>query len=404
MGTRDRETKLKHPSPTIGAQQNSRKPMFSVIDLFCGTGGISYGFKMADSRFQIAAAVDIDLAATRTAKANHLDAAVLTTPLEKISSNALANEANLTEIDIIVGGPPCQGFSSLRPSRGTTLDDPRNRLYREYQRIVRDLQPRIFILENVVGLVNASKGNLLGDLIKGFEKAGYRTDWRILNAAHYGVPQKRERFFLIGVRNDVVPDSPITFPVPTHSYSGRTIGVRDRKRLITSHADAPAAVTAWEAISDLPSVLSGQSSDSYRSDALNTFQRKMRGSSTELTLHTATSHSAKMLEVISYSGSSKAALPEGLVTSGYSSCYSRIDPNEPAPTVTVKFTSPASSKCIHPFDNRAITPREAARIQSFPDSFIFEGTKTEIASQLGNAVPPLLASALVSELTKFLST
>jgi len=121
-----------------------------------------------------------------------------------------------------------------------------------------------------------------------------------------------------------------------------------------------------------------------------------------LTLHDAANHSNKMVTVMKLAGSSKAALPDGLVSSGYSSCYSRISSDEPAPTITVKFTSPASSKCIHPIDHRAITPREAARIQSFPDNFTFVGSKTEIASQLGNAVPPLLAERFGPILTSYL--
>lgn len=376
--------------------------MINVLDLFCGTGGISFGLACANSAFTTVAGIDLDETACQTAQANHPRAAILPNALENVSASQVLEAARVDTIDVIVGGPPCQGFSSLRPTRGTTLNDPRNKLYLEYQRMVRDLRPRVFLLENVVGIVNATKGELLIDLLNGFADIGYRCDWRILNAANFGVPQKRERFILLGVRSDVSPELEIQFPAPTHSFTGRTIGVRDRHRLISSSEHLPPAVNVWDAISDLPALRSGQSSHSYRCEPTTDYQRSMRGDVTMLSLHDAANHSQKMVTVMKLAGSSKAALPDGLVTSGYSSCYSRISSEEPAPTITVKFTSPASSKCIHPIDHRAITPREAARLQSFPDNFKFVGSKTEIASQLGNAVPPLLAERFGPILTSYL--
>ena len=364
-----------------------------VLDLFCGTGALSFGLSEADQRFRVVSAIDLDKAACATAALNHPEARVFNRPIEEVDADVLAAEAGVDGIDLVVGGPPCQGFTSLRPSRGTTLNDPRNRLYREYQRLVGEFLPKVFLLENVVGMVNATSGELLEDLIQGFERMGYETDWRILNAAHFGVPQKRERFFLLGVKTDTCSSRGIEFPEPSHFFSGRTIGLRSKRRVVANETSGKPATTAWEAISDLPSIGSGEASSNYLSKPRNGYQRLMRGSSRSPTLHTAARHNAKMLNVIRHAGASRAALPEGLVTSGYSSCYSRIDPEEPAPTITVKFTSPASSKCIHPFDDRAITPREAARLQSFPDQFRFAGTKTEIAAQLGNAVPPLLSAA-----------
>ena len=364
-----------------------------VLDLFCGTGALSFGLAGADPRFRVVSAVDLDAVACKTAELNHPEAQVLNRPIEDVDADFLASETGIRGVDLIVGGPPCQGFTSLRPSRGTTLEDPRNRLYCEYQRLVGELLPSAFLLENVVGMVNATGGTLLRDLVSGFERLGYRTDWRILNAANFGIPQKRERFFLLGVRSDVSPDREIAFPKPTHYFNGRTIGLRTQRRMITNEENGRPATTAWDAISDLPSISSGGKSDCYESTPLNAYQRQMRRASKSPSLHVAASHNAKMLKVIRHAGASKSALPDGLVSSGYSSCYSRIDPGEPAPTITVKFTSPASSKCIHPFDDRAITPREAARIQSFPDRFLFAGTKTQIAAQLGNAVPPLLSAS-----------
>jgi DNA (cytosine-5)-methyltransferase 1 len=366
--------------------------MLTVMDLFCGTGGISYGLSKASSSLAVAAGLDLDEAACATAKSNHPQALIRSLPVEEVDPREFAAAAGTKRIDVIVGGPPCQGFSSLRPSRGTTLSDPRNHLYAEFQRFVGELRPKVFLLENVVGLVNATKGELLSDLIQGFEDLGYVVDWRVINAANFGVPQKRERFLLLGARSDCVPEGGIVFPTPTHMFSGRTIGIRDKERRISNEVAGKPALTAWDALSDLPSIDSGSSSDRYSSRPRNQFQRSMRSGRTPLSLHVAANHNEKMLRVIRHAGSSKSELPEGMVTSGYSSCYSRISPDEPAPTITVKFTSPSSSKCIHPFDDRAITPREAARLQTFPDGFLFEGSKTEIASQIGNAVPPLLAA------------
>lgn len=386
----------------MSSRKTSVNQRFGVVDLFCGTGGISYGLALGDQRFSLIAGVDNDEAAAATAAKNHPGALILSRDVAEIDPKALVRDAGWSGANLIVGGPPCQGFTSLRPSRGTTLDDPRNHLYREFQRFVEQLRPPVFLLENVIGLVNATRGELLEDLIAGFRALGYRTDWRVLNAANFGIPQKRERFFLMGVHESLGLDT-VPFPVPSHAFSGRTIGLRDKTRHVEANASAPPALTAWDAISDLPSIPSGEASTRYASRPRNAFQRAMRSGARSLTLHTAAAHNAKMLEVIRHAGASKSALPEGLVTSGYSSCYSRIDPNEAAPTITVKFTSPASSKCIHPFDDRAITPREAARIQSFPDSFEFAGSKTEIAEQLGNAVPPLLAAAFAPVIAEILS-
>lgn len=165
----------------------------------------------------------------------------------------------------------------------------------------------------------------------------------------------------------------------------------------------PNAITVWDAISDLPSLRSGEARQSYGRKPQTEYQRARReGAPTALALHEAADHNAKMLQVIQHAGSSISALPAGLVSSGYSSCYSRLSPDEPSTTITVKFTSPASSKCIHPFDDRAITPREAARIQGFDDGFQFCGSKTEVASQIGNAVPPLFGKAFAPVLEQML--
>lgn len=362
---------------------------WKILDLFCGTGALSYGIETHSSNLVTVAGVDSNPTAARTAAINHPQASIVCEAIERLSPNELLRRANVDSIDVVVGGPPCQGFSSLRPTRGENLEDPRNMLYREFIKYVRELRPKLFLMENVVGILSAGGGRLVAQMVEQLDSHGYATDWRVLNAANFGIPQKRERFFLMGIRTDSGGLTTPMFPSPTHHFNGRVIGTRHKDRYVTNHESGPPALSVWDAISDLPSLNSGEASTTYGSAPHNEYQAERRRGAQSLTLHQAASHNEKMLRVIRHAGKSIRSLPEGLVSSGYSSCYSRLAFDEPSTTITVKFTSPASSRCIHPYDNRAITPREAARLQSFDDTFSFAGSKTEIASQIGNAVPPL---------------
>lgn len=368
---------------------------FNVIDLFCGTGAITYGMSQFDSRFRVEAGIDIDRAACSTANANHPHARIICSSILEVSPKELERTTKLSTIDMIVGGPPCQGFSSLRPNRQSNVDDPRNQLFRQFISYVKYFEPKTLLMENVVGILSGSNGSLVQEILEGFRKIGYAVDWRVLNAANYGVPQKRERFVLAGVRLNGRRSVSINFPKPTHYFAGRVIGTKLKSNYIVNKLDGSPAVTVNDAISDLPHLNSGEERAYYRSPPKNGYQKaRRRGCGSAVSLHIAANHSQKMIDVMKVAAGSKLELPEGIVISGFSSCYSRMEPNAPATTITVKFTSPASSKCIHPTQNRAITPREAARLQGFDDAFVFEGSKTEIASQLGNAVPPLLGAAL----------
>jgi DNA (cytosine-5)-methyltransferase 1 len=377
-----------------GASCSPASSTHHMLDLFCGTGALSYGLETASRRLKTVGGVDADQAAARTAALNHPSAKIRCERIESLPPDDMLALSGVGSIDVIVGGPPCQGFSSLRPSRGAGLDDPRNSLYKEFVKYVGRLRPRVFLLENVVGMLTTGEGKLVTEMLAAFQRAGYEVDWRVLNAANFGIPQKRERFFLLGVRKSLGAKIVPEFPVPTHRFAGKVIGTRLKDRYTVNQDSGLPSVTVWDAISDLPSLKSGESSTSYREVAPNGYQSaRRRSNKSALTLHEAASHNAKMLEVIRHAGASIHALPKGLVSSGYSSCYSRLASDEPSTTITVKFTSPASSKCIHPIDDRAITPREAARLQSFDDSFLFAGSKTDIASQIGNAVPPLFGEA-----------
>ena len=379
----------------------ARIKTFNIVDLFCGTGAISYGLRSSDRRFKVLGGIDLDATACATASANHPDAQFMNESIEKISPKKFSSIIDGSRVDAIVGGPPCQGFSSLRPNRQSEISDPRNSLYRNFADYVKYFEPTVFVMENVIGLVNDSEGRLLQQILSKFRKLGYQLDWRVLNAANYGVPQKRERFVLFGVNKARVKNPTIEYPEPTHFFEGRVIGTRFKDNYIANQRRGAPATTAYDAISDLPPLDNGEAKNFYSSAPKNDYQTERRVNAPKsVSLHQAANHSPKMLRVMKHAGANKDALPFGMVSSGYSSCYSRLAKSEPATTITVKFTSPASSKCIHPTQDRAITPREAARLQGFDDSFVFCGSKTDIAYQIGNAVPPLLGKVLAPMLVK----
>lgn len=383
--------------------------MYNVIDLFCGTGGFSYGLQRADLGFKTCLGIDMLPIATRTFQANHPDVALFVGDIRKIRRSVVAEGLKFKkgDVHIIVGGPPCQGFSSIRPFRSSNEDDPRNSLFEEYASFVNYFRPNMFVLENVIGLATHRSGATLEMMEACFKLLGYETEWRILNAAHFGVPQKRERLVLIGAQRGVR----IQFPVPTHNSNSVTIGHKDRSRLHTPEQPglfseafpilAP-AVSVMEAISDLPPVPAGESASKYDGESRNDYQKARRGTSTKVTLHSATAHSKRMLEIVRHAGKNISAIPSHLISSGFSSCYSRLDGDEPAVTITVNFVHPASNRCIHPIQDRALTPREGARLQSFDDNFVFAGNRTQVVKQIGNAVPPLLGQAIAKALTKMM--
>lgn len=377
--------------------------MPKLVDLFCGTGALSYGLMRASYDFQLVAGIDFDRLACSTASLNHPSAKIICDDITRMSPRQFEAAASIAHVDVVVGGPPCQGFSSLRPNRATNTADARNKLYAEFAAYVAYFEPKVFLMENVIGLIGHSRGRLLASVLGRFKKLGYETNWRVVNCANYGVPQKRERFILIGRRQSRRARREIIFPAPTHHFVGKVIGTRDKTNHIPNPLRGRPALTVMDAISDLPPVDPGEEQARYASRPRNEFQRaRRRGAGKVLTLHQATAHSKELVDIIRHAGASRSALPPGLVRSGFSSTYSRLDGNEPSTTITVKFTSPASSKCIHPLQHRAITPREAARLQGFDDAFQFSGGRTQVAEQIGNAIPPLLGTAFARTLAELL--
>lgn len=379
-----------------------------VFDLFCGTGGFSKGFENSNkSTFEVVFGIDLLKSSVETFRLNHKNAVGLAQDIRSLRKHEVEDLTRVKRgsLDVLVGGPPCQGFSSIRPFRSTNDDDPRNTLFEEFASYVNFFRPKMFILENVVGLATHKSGDTLSAMEECFHSLGYETDWKLLNAAHFGVPQKRERFIMIGAQQG----AKINFPSPTHSYKGATIGHKDRSRIINpivgdlfEDSNLSPAITTMEAIGDLPQIESGEVAELYDNAPITDFQKERRKSCKTLTLHISTRHSDKMLEIIRHSGKNINCIPKELITSGFSSCYSRLDADEPAVTITVNFVHPASNRCIHPILNRALTPREGARLQSFDDDFQFSGSRTQITKQIGNAVPPLLGKALANAIAKSL--
>jgi len=367
-----------------------------VFDLFCGCGGLSFGFEQS-GKFVTTAGIDLLRDRIDSFLANHRFANAVAGDVRACSLRTLAS--HIGPIDVLVGGPPCQGFSSIRPFRVLTEGDPRNSLIEHYVLILEHLRPEWFVFENVVGILTHENGSRLRALLDATSAIGYRVDWRVLNAAHFGVPQHRERLLIVGN----LAGTEFKWPIPSHfveykSMAGKRPEVLTTIPLFSSHLLDP--VTVMQAIGDLPHLKAGEEVTHYDSEPLTSYQKMMRKKSRSLTLHAATRHSARMLEIIRHAGKNRSALPAGLVRSGFSSCYSRLDADKPSTTLTVNFVHPASNRCIHPTQDRALTPREGARLQSFPDHFEFVGTSAQIVKQIGNAVPPLLGEALANAIVQ----
>ena len=338
---------------------------YNVIDCFCGAGGLSIGFEKAG--FNVIYAFDIDEKAIETYKHNpqHHHGPAYVRDIYKLNKDSIEDDLGheIGDIDVVIGGPPCQGFSVQR--RGDD-EDPRNNLVLEYIRLLLEIKPRYFVMENVGGLLSPRGLPYYEQLVKQMGDAGYIIQKKKLTASDFGVPQGRKRVFIVGERSDNGLQK-FEFPEPT--------------------GEEPKTVR--DAIEDL-----------------------MNKDETDIPNHKADKLSPinlKRIQAIK-EGQGRDSLPEELQletqkknkTHRHLDTYGRMSWDQPGPTITARFDSFSRGRFGHPVLDRTITLREGARIQTFPDDFEFLGSKVEVARQIGNAVPPLLAEKVADEIKKCL--
>ncbi len=361
-----------------------------VLDLFAGVGGLSYGFSY-DNNFEIVGANEILPDMAKAYLLNHPTVKMYNCDIKEFGLKDLNRDLGIErgDIDLVVGGPPCQAFSTVGKR---LIDDPRGELFQEYYRVLKELSPNLFLFENVKGLLSMKKGELLKTIISLFESLGYRVQYKVLNSADYGVPQIRERVIIFGTKLD----RDFEYPQPTHSNSENTLFNQNLKPYLTLS----------KAISDLPFIKSNEESHEYYSEPQNDFQRLMRKNAPQkLTEHKAPKNNEKLVKIMESlpDGGTPLDIPKELrPKSGFANTYCRLWWNRPSTTITRNLSTPSSSRCIHPKAPRPLTTREGARIQCFPDNYIFYGSRASKNLQIGNAVPTFLSIALKDSIKKYL--
>lgn len=340
---------------------------FRILDLFSGAGGFSCGLDSIDN-FTTVLALDNNSHALNTFAHNFPNAKTIVGDIldETIKENIVTLAKDL-KVNMIIGGPPCQGFSNKGKKLG--LKDPRNFLFLEYLEIVKNIQPDLFIIENVKSMITAANGYFMTEIQNSIESLGYFMTCSVLNSKDFGVPQNRQRAFII-------------------AYKYKTLS------LPSSHIEE--FVTVRDAISDLSYLESGEGTNhsEYIYPSQSNYQKKLRRNNKILYNHIASNHSELALKKLSLipPECGKEYLPAEMIgNQKFKTTWGRLVWDKVSPTIDTRFDTPSNGRNSHPYLNRAITPREAARIQSFPDNFEFLGKKTEVCKQIGNAVPPLLS-------------
>jgi len=375
-----------------------------IVDLFSGAGGLTFGFyyNLIDGQFvrnencDIVFANEFDAAAAEAFRQNFPNVNMINRDIKQLSEEEVRGLIGDEEIDLIVGGPPCQSYSYV----GKRVYDDKAKLYNEYFRMLSIIRPRMFLFENVKGMLSMKDADgklVIDDIEEKFaninDELGYNIVYSILDAVNYGVPQHRERVFIIGIRNDL-----------------------DLQWDFDNLPQEENQITLEEAISDFPIIGSGEEIFEYGDSVpINEYQRLMRGNCQNLTGHFLAVYGDKIQTIMNnvIQGEGKdyinSLVDQGILeekyrlTSGYKNTYGRLYANQPCTTITNNMSTPSGLRCIHYEQNRALTPREGARIQSFPDWFNFYGTRREIKTQIGNAVPPLLAIRLARQLEQILN-
>lgn len=372
--------------------------MLNTIDLFSGCGGMTLGFKWAG--FNSILASDIDENCEKTFATNFPEIPFICGDISALSKNDCDKILKNKSIDVIIGGPPCQGFSLANKKRNKVSEDPRNKLFYEFVKIINWYNPKAFVMENVKGLLSMDSGRVIKQIQEEFENSGtfgYEVRTQVLKASDFGVPQIRERVILIGIRKDlnIIPEFP------------------EKKNQEEISVEA--------AISDLPQINAGEGEIEmkYQTKPLNEYQQFMRQNSKKVFNHIAMKHTTRVIErfkaiqpgknlldVWETHGAVQRGNPSQKSSVKFSQNNLRLIAHKPAPTIAASF----QSNFIHPYLDRNFTAREGARLQSFPDDFIFEGMRTKMSwekglsqyQQIGNAVPPLMAYEIAMSLKKVL--
>lgn len=345
------------------------------LDLFCGIGGLSLGLEQAG--LTPIGGVDAWEQAIATFRHNHPGARALVGDLTQLTLDQILAELGALwgEIDVVVGGPPCQGFSTVGKRDGS---DPRNLLWRHFHAVVAEAQPAYVVLENVEGLNVLEKGEVRESIIEEFNRIGYGMKAALLRAADFGVPQLRKRMVFLGWRDGLVsPDFP---------------------RRSCAHY-----VTVADALFDLPALNPGEAKTDYDKAPTTLYQAARRGDCTRLANHEAANHPARLVEVLKHipDGGNRKSIPAPYQpTSGFHNSYARLASWRPAIAVTSNMRKPSSARATHPAQHRGLTVREGLRLQSFDDRFVVLGSRTSQYLQVGNAVPPLFALAIGREVVK----
>jgi len=324
---------------------------YTYMDLFAGAGGMSLGFDNAGFKNLLAVEFNKDFA--ETYKKNFPRHNLIVDDIKNVTEQQIYDIIKNEKVDVIIGGPPCQGFSIAGNIGRNFIDDDRNRLFKEFVRFVKIIKPRVFVLENVAAMERHDKGKTIKEIVSSFKEIGYDIKYKVLNAVNFGVPQERRRIFIVGT----LGENNFEYPQEINKI-----------------------VTVKDAIDDLPKLENGETS--------------------EIPNHTAMKHSAQMLEKMSYvsDGGNRNDIPENLrPKSGDSRKYIRYDSKKPSFCVTGDMR-----KIFHYSQNRALTCRELARLQTFPDSFVFLGNTGKVRQQIGNAVPVLLASKIALQVKEVL--
>lgn len=382
------------------------------VDLFAGAGGLSCGLKQ--SGFNSLLANELVPQYAETYQINHPDSHVIIGDVRQVCETNLRKLLGVKEgeIDLVAGGPPCQGFSINAPIR--TLDDERNHLFKDFLRVVSSLKPKAVLIENVPGIVSLGKGTVVQQIYAELEALGYKVKHKILFAGHYGIPQMRFRTVIIGMRDY---QGEIAFPEPEFAAKAVANFTGAKELCISTppifYPNLKPQVNVWEALSDLPEIANNQttSPENYADAPKNDYQNYLRSDCEKLTAHYCAKIAAINLERLKYipQGGSWRDIPHDLLPNGlkrarrsdHTKRYGRLHPDSLCSTVLTK-CDPHWGSFFHPTQDRVISVREAARIQSFPDRYVFSGSITQQYEQIGNAVPPLLGKAIGDEIMKML--